>query len=135
MRLEIAEFPVSEIRLGTQFGYDSGKLLVDSNAIVDSVLREKRIEAAWLDVVAPGDHTRVTGIRDVVEPRIKVSGSGQVFPGVLGPVEPVGDGRTHRLSGMAVFVDGAVPTTGLRTKLSPNAEIYFAPAIAGGTDR
>ena len=26
MRLEIAEFPVSEIRLGTKFGYDSGKL-------------------------------------------------------------------------------------------------------------
>lgn len=104
MRLEMAEFPVSEIRLGTKFGYDSGKLLVDSGAIVDSILQEKRIEAAWLDVVAPGDHTRVTGIRDVVEPRVKVSGSGQVFPGVLGPVEPVGDGRTHRLSGMAVFV-------------------------------
>jgi len=35
---------------------------------------------------------------------------------------------------MAVFVDGATPTTGLRTKLSPDAEIYFAPAIAGGTE-
>ena len=34
--------------------------------------------------------------------------------------------------GMAVFVDGAVPAAGLRAKLSPNAEIYFAPAIAGG---
>jgi len=104
MRLEMAEFPVSAIRLGTKFGYDSGKLLVDSGAIVDSILQEKRIEAAWLDVVTPGDHTRVTGIRDVVEPRVKVCGSGQVCPGVLGPVEPVGDGRTHRLSGMVVFV-------------------------------
>lgn len=35
-------------------------------------------------------------------------------------------------AGLAVFVDGAIPATGLRTKLSPNAEIYFAPAIAGG---
>ena len=104
MRLEVAEFPVGEIRLGRKFGYDSGELLVDGGAIVDSILQEKRIEAAWLDVVAPGDKTRITGIRDVVEPRIKVSGSGQVFPGVLGPVEPVGDGRTHRLSNMALFV-------------------------------
>jgi sulfur-carrier protein len=35
-------------------------------------------------------------------------------------------------AGMAVFVDGAIPATGLRTKLSPTAEIHFAPAIAGG---
>ncbi len=41
-------------------------------------------------------------MRDVVEPRVKVEGSGQVFPGILGPVVPVGEGRTHRLSGMAV---------------------------------
>jgi sulfur-carrier protein len=34
--------------------------------------------------------------------------------------------------GMAVFVDGATPAAGLRAKLSPEAEIYFAPAIAGG---
>jgi hypothetical protein len=34
--------------------------------------------------------------------------------------------------GMALFVDGAVPPAGLRAKLSPNAEIYSAPAIAGG---
>lgn len=34
--------------------------------------------------------------------------------------------------GMAVFVDGALPAAGLRTRLSPDAEIYFAPAIAGG---
>ena len=71
---------------------------------MDCLLQEKRIEAAWLEVVTPGDKTRITGISDIVEPRIKVSGSGQVFPGVLGAVEPVGDGRTHRLSGMAVFV-------------------------------
>ena len=34
--------------------------------------------------------------------------------------------------GMAVFVDGAIPAAGLRTKITPNADIYFAPAIAGG---
>ncbi len=34
--------------------------------------------------------------------------------------------------GLAVFVDGEVPANGLRTRVSPDAEIYFAPAIAGG---
>ena len=34
--------------------------------------------------------------------------------------------------GLAVFVDGATPANGLRARLQPNSEVYFAPAIAGG---
>jgi hypothetical protein len=34
--------------------------------------------------------------------------------------------------GLAVFVDGEVPSNGLRARVTPDAEIYFAPAIAGG---
>ena len=104
MRLEMAEFAVTSIKLGDRFQFASGRLTIDPGAIEQAVLREKSIEAAWLEVVSPGDKVRITGIRDVVEPRVKVSGNGQVFPGVLGPVEPVGEGRTHRLSGMAVLV-------------------------------
>jgi glycine reductase len=104
MRLELAEYPVVSLRLADRFHYASGQLTVHKSEIEQTVLQESRIEQAWLDVVAPGDRVRITGIRDVVEPRVKVGGSGQVFPGVLGPVEPVGEGRTHRLSGMAVFV-------------------------------
>ncbi|MDP9130701.1 MAG: glycine/sarcosine/betaine reductase component B subunit, partial [Candidatus Binatota bacterium] len=91
MRLELAEFPVASIKLADQFHYAAGQLTVDKSAIEQSVLQEGRIEAAWLDVVSPGDKVRITGIRDVVEPRVKVSGSGQVFPGVLGPVQPIGE--------------------------------------------
>jgi glycine reductase len=104
MRLEMAEFGVTSIELGERFQFDSGRLTVDQAAIEQAVLQETSIESAWLEVVSPGDKVRITGIRDVVEPRVKVSGDGQVFPGVLDPVEPVGGGRTHRLAGMAVFV-------------------------------
>src|SRR3989338_8917728 len=104
MRLEMAEFPVTDIRLGRAFRYHSGKLEVDREELKGSVLQDKRIVEAWLEVVVPGEKVRVTGIRDVVEPRVKVDGNGQVFPGILGPVAPVGKGRTHRLSGMTVLV-------------------------------
>ncbi|MBI4527321.1 MAG: hypothetical protein HY695_26300 [Deltaproteobacteria bacterium] len=100
--MELAEFPVKTIRLGNRFHYDSGILEVDQEELVALVLEDPRVEDASVAVVAPGERVRITGIRDVVEPRVKVQGGGQVFPGVLGPVEPVGDGRTHRLSGMAV---------------------------------
>ncbi|MFC1817335.1 glycine/sarcosine/betaine reductase component B subunit, partial [Thermodesulfobacteriota bacterium] len=49
------------------------------------------------------EKTRIINVRDVVEPRVKVSGPGCVFPGILGPVETVGEGRTHRLSGVTVM--------------------------------
>jgi molybdopterin converting factor small subunit len=33
--------------------------------------------------------------------------------------------------GMAAFIDG-VQSTGLQTKLNPDSEVYFSPAISGG---
>jgi glycine reductase complex component B subunit alpha and beta len=103
MHLELADYPVTTIRLGRNFSYQSGVLEIDAAALSDMVLRDTRIREAAFSVVRPGDKVRITGIRDVVEPRVKVSGNGQVFPGILGPVESVGDGRTNRLSGMAVI--------------------------------
>ena len=111
LRLELADFPVSDIRLGDRFFYDGGKLEVDRDALVESLLADERIETAALEVASPGDAVRITGVRDLVEPRAKVDGSGQVFPGVLGGVAPVGAGRTHRLSGMAVTVTAAYEGT------------------------
>jgi len=103
MRLELAEFPVSQIRLGHRFKYENRILEVDEAALIALVLEDPRITAdVALAVASPGERTRITGIRDIVEPRYKVSGSGQVFPGILGAVENVGEGRTHRLPGMTV---------------------------------
>jgi sarcosine reductase len=102
MRLEMAEFPVTDIRLGTKFRYHSGNLEVDAEELKEFVLQDKRIKEARIEIVVPGEKVRVTGVRDVVEPRVKVDGKGQVFPGILGPVIRVGEGRTNRLSGMAV---------------------------------
>jgi glycine reductase len=111
MRLEVAEYPVKEIVLGRALGYRNGTLEVDAAALETMILKDQRIEQASLRIARPGDKVRITGIRDVVEPRVKVSGNGQVFPGILGPVKAVGDGRTHRLSGMAVMATAAYEGT------------------------
>lgn len=100
----MADFPVTRIELGPRTSYAFGVLELHRDELVHLVLSDERIREASLEVATPGEKVRITGIRDVVEPRIKVSGKGQVFPGVLGPVESVGEGRTHRLSGMAVIV-------------------------------
>jgi len=103
MKLEIAEFPVKSIRLGHRFGYGDQVLDLDEGPLLALLAEDPRISDIKLAVACPGERTRITGIRDIVEPRCKVSGSGEVFPGVLGPVENIGAGRTHRLSGMTVI--------------------------------
>jgi glycine reductase len=111
MRLEMAEFPVRELRLGSAYRYRDGTLEVDNDDLVRRVIGDPRIRTARFDVITPGDRVRVTGIRDVVEPRVKFGGAAQVFPGVLGPVTPAGSGLTHRLSGMAVLATAAYEGT------------------------
>ena len=111
MRLEMAEFPVRRVRLSGAYRYQDGILDVDKNDLSRCVLADSRIQAARFDVVTPGEAVRVTGIRDVVEPRAKFASVAQVFPGVLGPVMAVGSGATHRLSGMAVLTTAAYEGT------------------------
>jgi sarcosine reductase len=103
MKLELAKFPVKRIILGRRFSYRGETLEVDEAGLLDLAREDPRLEDAGLAIASPGENLRITGIRDIVEPRIKVSGSGVVFPGILGPVIDVGEGRTHRLSGMTVI--------------------------------
>jgi glycine reductase len=111
MRLELADFPVSEVQFSGHTRYNKGVLEVDKEQMLALVLEDKKIVSAALDVAFPGEKTRIVRIRDVVEPRVKVSGPGCVFPGILGPVKTVGEGRTNRLSGVTQMVSGVYPQT------------------------
>jgi glycine reductase complex component B subunit alpha and beta len=111
IRLEIADFPVSQIRLGNFHRYQGGTLEVDREDLVRLVLQDRRIHEARFDTASPGEPVRITGIRDVTEPRAKFGGGAQVFPGIIGPVQGVGGGLTHRLSGMTVLTTAAYEGT------------------------
>ena len=103
MKLELANFPVQCITIGEETRYADGELFVDPEDIRSRMLDDAYFEDVQVHVVHPGDPTRIIHIVDVVEPRRKISGSGCVFPGVLGPPAPVGNGRTGRMSGMTVM--------------------------------
>jgi glycine reductase len=111
MHLELGDFPVDEVGLGEVTRLEGRRLTVAA-ADVQAAVANPAISGLEIDVVHPGESTRIVQISDVVEPRIKVQGGGDVFPGLLGPLEPVGQGRTHRLAGLAVMVCGEVPWLG-----------------------
>ena len=147
MRLEMSEFPIRQLRLGNAFSYRSGTLEVDQEELVRVVLQDHRIGDARFEKVVPGERVRVTGIRDVVEPRVKVDSAAQVFPGTTGPVIGVGAGKTHRLSGMAVVATAAYEGTiragtgversaildmwGPGAKASRFSSLFYVAAIGG----
>ena len=103
MRLEMGTFPVRDVVFGPQTRWHSGVLEIDRDSILDLIFRDPRIATADLELAKPGESTRIWPVRDVIEPRIKVEGPGVVYPGMCGrPIATVGQGRTHRLSGVGV---------------------------------
>jgi glycine reductase complex component B subunit alpha and beta len=103
MRLEMGTFPVHEVVFGSRTRWQEGLLEIDRAGIRDLIRRDPRIATAELEVARPGESVRIWPVRDVIEPRIKVEGPGVVYPGICGrPITTVGQGRTHRLSGMGV---------------------------------
>ena len=109
MKLELADFPVKEIRVSEQTGYDYGVLKVNKDELLKLVAKDRRVISADFDIPNPNEKTRIALVRDSVEPRVKVSGPGCVFPGIMGPVQAVGEGRTHRLGNMAVVTSAQYP--------------------------
>jgi len=111
MKLELANFPVKEVKFNGRTSYQNGVLEINKDELVKLVLEDKRVESADLDIALPGEQTRIVRVREVVEPRIKISGPGCVFPGIMGPPETVGEGKTNRLSGATVMASGTYKGT------------------------
>lgn len=109
MHLELGTFPVKEVAFDTRAHLAGGILRVNPDEISSIVLEDERIKKVKIEVVRPGDDARILYLRDVVEPRIKVEGPGNVFPGILGGVDVVGSGKTHRLAGVAVMESVRTP--------------------------
>lgn len=103
MKLELANFPVKDVKFSRHTSYKNGVLEIDKEELLALILEDKKVASANLDIAFPGEQTRIVNICDAVEPRVKVSGPGCIFPGVMGPVETVGEGRTHKLSGVTVM--------------------------------
>lgn len=103
MRLELGSFPVSDVVLASQTRWKDSVLEIDVDELRSLVLGDPRIARADFELARPGQSIRIWPVRDVVEPRVKVDGPGTVYPGICGrPIEMVGQGRTHRLSGIGV---------------------------------
>ena len=100
MSLELGSFPVEHVQVGSPGGYADGTLTVDVERLRARCLEDPRVVEVEVDMVEPGEPTRIVHVRDVIEPRVKVAGDGHAYPAICGhPPDTVGDGVTHRFDG------------------------------------
>ncbi|MFO7895373.1 MAG: glycine/sarcosine/betaine reductase component B subunit [Candidatus Cloacimonadales bacterium] len=131
MKLEIGKIMINEIRFGEKSQIKSGVLIVNKAELIELIAADKDLESVALDITKPGDETRIIPVKDVIEPRVKVEGEGEIFPGLLGSVETVGSGRTHVLKGAAVvttgrivgFQEGIIDMSGEGAKYTPFSKL------------
>jgi sarcosine reductase len=109
MQLDVGSFLVSDIAFGSKTEFREGLLTVNRDELQQMILADPRVIDAELEIAKPGESVRVIHVCDAIEPRIKALGAGGCYPGVLGPVETVGRGVTHRLRGMAVVLSVEYP--------------------------
>ncbi len=124
MRLELGKIKIKDVQFGDTIKVDNGILYINEKEIESLVLEDEHIKSVKIELAKPGEETRITPIKDVIEPRVKVEGKGGIFPGVINKVTTVGEGRTHVLSGAAVVTCGKIVgfQEGLVDMSGPGAE-------------
>ena len=109
MKLELGKIQIGDIQFADRTYIENHVLYVNKEEVEKMVLEDDKLLECHLDIARPGDATRITPVKDVIEPRVKVSGGGEIFPGVVGKVSPtVGEGRTHALEGCCVVTVGRI---------------------------
>src|SRR5439155_1816333 len=122
-KLELRTFDVDGVAFGDRTALAGRALTVSKDELRSLVLADPAFSSVDIQLVRPGDAARITQITDVVEPRAKSGGTGGVFPGLLSPVEPAGDGRRAGLGGGAVVTSGEVPWLGSKGLFVAHASV------------
>jgi glycine reductase complex component B subunit alpha and beta len=108
MRLELGHVLIKDVQFGNDTKLEDGVLTVNKQELIDLIKEDEHLQSVEADIARPGESVRITPVKDVVEPRVKVEGPGGVFPGILSKVDVVGSGKTNVLKGCTVMTTGKI---------------------------
>jgi len=127
VRLELRDVFVKDVQWGEATSIENGVLRVNRDEAIAVVSDDPRLGDIGLELARPGESVRIIPVKDVIEPRCKVEGAGEVFPGFVGETRTVGEGATLVLKGAAVvtcgpivaFQEGLIDMSGPGAKYNP----------------
>ncbi|HOO65237.1 MAG TPA: glycine/sarcosine/betaine reductase component B subunit, partial [Synergistaceae bacterium] len=109
MRLELHKLPVENLCWGERTHMKDRTLVINREEALNVVKDDPRFVSVSLELARPGESVRIIPVKDAVEPRCKIEGPGEIFPGVIGHnTQTVGEGKTLVLEGAAVLTCGSI---------------------------
>jgi glycine reductase len=140
MKLELHRHKIENIEFGPTTGIENRTLYISKAELVSAIHEASGLTPDIL-ICRPGDSTRITNVLDIVEPRMKPEGAGNIFPGFLGTPGKAGSGITKVLEGVAVMEvaallrvqEGLVDMSGNGAQYSPFSQTHNV-ALCFATD-
>ncbi|MGM0396639.1 MAG: glycine/sarcosine/betaine reductase component B subunit [Bacillota bacterium] len=108
MNLELRKIDVEDVVFGEETGLKDGVLTICKQDIIDELKEDVNVKSIRVDIAKPGEKTRIIPVKDVIEPRLKVEGKGNGFPGVTSEIAQLGSGKVNVLNGVAVVTIGDI---------------------------
>ena len=133
MKLELGIIPIEDMKFASKTSVNGKTLEINKDEVIALIKEDPLVVSVELDIAKPGESVRIIPVKDVLEPRCKVSGTGKIFPGFFtGEEATVGEGRTHVLKGAAVvttgtvvgFQEGIIDMTGPGAEYTPFSKTY-----------
>jgi glycine reductase len=135
MKLERGYFSITDLRFGKETSLKDGVLTVNAEELSRHILsndENKIIKTLELEIVKPGENTRIVHLLDTLAVGCKVSGDGEFMPGWLSDPVIVGNGRTHLITNCAVMECAELPWAGKSALLYPRDAIVDMVGPAAG---
>ena len=108
MHLELGHILIKDVQFGQETTIENGVLYVNKEELINLIKEDEHLAKVDVEIAKPGESIRITPVKDVIEPRVKVEGTGGIFPGTVSKVETVGSGKTNVLKGCAVVTTGKI---------------------------
>lgn len=108
MKLELQKIAIKDVQFGDRTYVSDGVLFVEKKSVITELKTISGVTDIAIDIARPNEKTRIIPVKDVIEPRVKVEGSGAGFAGVTTDVAQLGSGIVHVLDGVAVVTIGDI---------------------------
>jgi len=105
MRIELRVLNIKDVQFSSQTTIKSCVLNINLQDLQEILQEDKRLGKVDVEVAKPGESCRILQIGDVIEPRAKIDGPSEDFPGALGRQGIAGEGSVCVLRNVAVVTN------------------------------
>ncbi|SHE92330.1 glycine/sarcosine/betaine reductase component B subunit [Clostridium fallax] len=132
MKLELRKINIKDIEFGEKTEVLNGTLKVNKEELIKNLKKDHRVKEIKVDIAKPGEKVRIIPVKDVIEPRVKIEGDGNGFPGVTTNMAQLGSGKVNVLNGAAIvtigdivgFQEGVIDMWGEGAKWTPFSKTF-----------